>query len=272
MSYFETNDGVPMYYEDHGEGDPILLVHGWTMNAEYWWQRNVDDLSDSHRVVALDLRGHGLSGKTDAGHTLAQYARDVRELLEHLDLTGVTPVGWSMGTAVLLNYVDQFGTDRLAGAVFADQSPKFHNTDDWEHGLLGEFSGQAATELATNLEYNRAAAAKPFIASMFAEPPDEATVDEMYAETTKTPTSVATDVFLDMTYADLRPILGTIDVPVLLCYGEQSKIFPTDVGAWLEGEIPDATRVPFEESGHCPFWEEPAKFNEEVASFADSNG
>jgi non-heme chloroperoxidase len=73
-----------------------------------------------------------------------------------------------------------------------------------------------------------------------------------------------------MTYSDLRPILQTIDVPVLLLYGEQSKIFPTDVGAWLEQEIPDATHIPFEESGHCPFWEELNKFNEEITSFVVS--
>ncbi|MFB6107401.1 MAG: alpha/beta fold hydrolase [Haloplanus sp.] len=270
MSYFETDDGVPIYYEDHGSGDPILLIHGWTMNAEYWWQRNVDALAESNRVVALDLRGHGRSGKTDAGHTLARYARDVHQLLETLDLSGVTPVGWSMGTAVLLRYFEAFGSDRLSRAVFVDQSPKFHTDGEWSHGLLGEFSGQAATELATNLEYNRPSAAKPFIQSMFAEEVDEETIDEMYAETTKTPTSVTCDVFLDMTYADLRSVCPTIDVPVLLIYGEQSDIFPTDVGAWLEDAIPDARHVPFEHSGHCPFWEESDRFNEEVAAFAGS--
>jgi len=269
MPYFETNDGVPIYYEDHGTGEPILLIHGWTMNAEYWWQKNIEPLTEDHRVLAMDLRGHGLSGKTDAGHTLAQYARDVRELIEVEDLSGVTPVGWSMGTAVLLNYFDQFGSDRIEQAVFVDQSPKFHNDDEWSHGLLGEFSGKAATELATNLEYNRPSAAKPFIEAMFTEPPAADTVDEMYAQTMKTPTSVTTEIFLDMTYSDLRPVLGTIDVPVLLLYGAQSKIFPTDVGAWLEDAIPDARHVPFAESGHCPFWEEPEKFNEEVATFAE---
>lgn len=268
MAYFETTDGVPIYYTDRGEGDPILLIHGWTMNSTYWWQRNVDALVEAgHQVVAMDLRGHGKSGKTGAGHTLAQYGRDVRELIDHLGLDGVTPVGWSMGTAVILNYVDQFGTDGLAKVVFVDQSPKFHTDGDWSHGLLGEFSGEAATELATNLEYNRPSAAKPFVQSMFADEIDDALVDEMYAETTKTPTSVTVDIFLDMTYSDLRPVVAEVDVPALLVYGEQSDIFPTDVGAWLEDAMPDATHVPFADSGHCPFWEEAERFNEEVARF-----
>lgn len=269
MAYFETSDEVPIYYEDHGKGNPILLIHGWTMNTEYWWQKNIDALAESHRVVALDLRGHGLSGKTSDKHTLAQYARDVRELIETLDLTDVTPVGWSMGTAVVLNYIDQYGSDRLSSAVFVDQSPSFLTEDGWDYPLLGEFPGTAAAELAQNLRYNRARVVKPFIESMFAETPDSDTVDEMYAETMKTPTNATVEVFLDMTYADLRPILSTIDVPVLLLYGAQSAIFPGDLGQWLESEIPDATHVEFEESGHCPFWEEAAKFNEQIASFAE---
>jgi pimeloyl-ACP methyl ester carboxylesterase len=268
MPYFETGDGVPIYYEDHGDGEPILLIHGWTMNAEYWWQKNIDSLAESHRVVALDLRGHGLSGKTSDKHTLAQYARDVRELIETIDLTDVTPVGWSMGTAVILNYIDQYGSNRLSSAVLVDQSPSFLTEEDWEFPLMGEFPGTAAAELVQNLRHNRASAAKPFIESMFVEPPDGETVDEMYAETMKTPTNATVDMFLDMTYADLRPILPTIDVPVLLLYGAQSAIFPGDLGEWLESEIPDAIHVEFEDSGHCPFWEEPEKFNEEVTSFA----
>lgn len=268
MPYFETHDGVPIYYEDQGEGETILLVHGWMMNAEYWWQKNFEVLADSHRVVALDLRGHGLSGKTDAGHTLAQYARDVRKLIETLELNDVTLVGWSMGTAVLFEYFDQFGSYRLSRAVFVDQSPKLQYDDDWPHGSPGKFSGIDGIDIATNLTYNRPSIAKSFIESMFNEPPAADTIDEMYAETTKTPTSVAIEIFLDVVYADFRPVLSTIDVPVLLLYGERNDIFPTDVGGWLEDHLSETTLVRFDQSGHCPFWEEPEKFNQTVASFA----
>ena len=269
MPYFESHDGVPIYYEDQGQGETILLVHGWMMNAEYWWQKNFDALADSHRVVALDLRGHGRSGKTDAGHTLAQYARDIRELIETLELTDVTLVGWSMGTMVMFEYFDQFGTNRLSRAVFVDQSPKLQYDDDWPHGSPGEFSGIDGIDITTNLTYNRPSVAKPFLKSMFNEPPAADTIDEMYAETTKTPTSVAIDIFLDVVYSDFRPVVPTIDVPVLLLYGERNDIFPTDVGGWLEDHIPEATLVRFERSGHCPFWEEPEKFNREITSFVE---
>ena len=267
MAYFETTDGIPLYYEQKGSGDTILLIHGWTMNAEYWWQKNLDSLAETHEVVALDLRGHGLSGKTASGHTLEQYARDVRQLIDSLGLSEVTPVGWSMGTAVIQNYVRQFGTEKLASAVFVDQSPMFFTEEGWDYPLMGDFDGVALAELIQNFRYNRERAAKPFIRAMFADPPEDDVVDDMYAETMKTPTDVAVSAVGDMSYQDLRPVLSDVDVPVLLLYGEQSAIFPGDLGAWLASELPEAEHVPFEESGHCPFWEEPEKFNEQIAAF-----
>ena len=87
MAYIETPDGVPLYYEDRGNGEAILIIHAWTMNAsELWWQKNTPKLAEPHRVIAVDLRGHGLSGKTDEGHKLSQYARDVHHLRGMLEL------------------------------------------------------------------------------------------------------------------------------------------------------------------------------------------
>jgi pimeloyl-ACP methyl ester carboxylesterase len=267
VAYIETPDGVPLYYEDHGSGETIVLVHAWTMNAEYWWQKNVSELAKFHRVVALDLRGHGLSGKTDEGHTLAQYARDVRHLGEALDLAEVTLVGWSMGASVILDYLTRFGTDGVRSVAFVEQSPRYLSAPEWEYPLAGGYSPEALAAFNQNLRFDRSGAAKRFIRSMFSEALSADTIDEMYAETTKTPTSVAVATMTDMTYADLRPALEKVTVPTLLLYGAQSKLFPEDLGGWLQDQIPDSKLVMFEESGHCPFWEEPEKFNREVASF-----
>jgi pimeloyl-ACP methyl ester carboxylesterase len=183
MAYLETPDGVPLYYEDHGDGKTILLVHAWTMNAEYWWQKNIPELSKSHRVIALDLRGHGLSGKTDEGHRLNQYARDVRHLLEALELTEVALVGWSMGTSIILSYLTQFGTDGIRSLAFVDQSPRYLSASDWEYPLGGGYYPEDLATFNQNLRFDRSGTAKGFIRSMFAEPPSAGTIDEMYAET-----------------------------------------------------------------------------------------
>jgi len=78
-SFFETEDGAKLYFEDRGKGDVILLVHGWMCSSKFW-RANVPELAKEFRVVTIDLRGHGYSSKTLCGHTVRQYARDVRTI------------------------------------------------------------------------------------------------------------------------------------------------------------------------------------------------
>jgi pimeloyl-ACP methyl ester carboxylesterase len=268
MAYIETPDGIPLYYEEHGEGETILLVHGWTCNTEYWWQKNIPALAESHNVVALDLRGHGLSGKTNDGHTLEQYAQDVRYLVESLDLTDVTLVGWSMGAAIAWSYFEQYGSDRIRAFGLVDMSPYFHSEAAWDYPLFGEFSPDALDELVGGLETDRESVEKDAVLeAFFAERPPEETVDRMYAEMMKTPTNVTVAMMEAMSAADYRDMLTDIDVPTLLAYGSQSEIFPGPLGEWLTEQIPNAELVMFESSSHCPFWEEPERFNRELSAF-----
>jgi non-heme chloroperoxidase len=266
MPYLELPDGVPLYYEDQGSGRPVVLIHGWTMNSTFW-QQNVPALAAGNRVITLDLRGHGASGKTDDGHTLAQYARDIRSLLDHLAIRDACLVGWSMGTAVILAYVRQFGCDRLRSVVFVDQSPRFLNADGWDFPILGGYTTSDIAVFTQDLEHARPSVIKPFIAACFAETPSDEVIDAVYAETTKTPTSVARTIWYDLAYADLRPVLADVRVPALLVYGAQSKIFPGPVDEWLASRLPDAKVVRFERSGHVPFFEEPERFNEVLGDF-----
>ncbi|MFC6837307.1 alpha/beta fold hydrolase [Halomarina ordinaria] len=272
MSHVDTTDGTRLYYEEHGEGETILLVHGWTMNSEYWWRENTAALAEGHHVVTYDHRGHGRSEKPEGGHTLERYASDLRDLVEALGLDDVTLVGWSMGAAVALTYLDRFGSDRVRSLALVDQSPMFFSEDDWDYPLFGEFSPEALDGVVAGLETDREGTVKPVLATFFAEPPGSETIDEMYAETTRTPTGTATAVLADMATTDLRDVVAAVDVPTLLCYGEQSAVFPGDVGGWLESRMPDATLVRFEGSGHCPHWEEPATFNAELAAFVERTG
>lgn len=266
MPYLELPDGVPMYYEDQGSGRPVVLIHGWTMNGTFW-AGNVDALAEGSRVVTVDLRGHGRSGKTLEGHTLAQYARDVRSVMNALELEDATLVGWSMGTAVILSYVREFGCAGLRSVCFVDQSPRFLDDPGWDFPLLGGYSAVDLAAFVHQVRNARPSVIKPFIEACFAAPPDAASVDAAYAQTTLTPTDAALSVWNDMANADLRPVLRDVTVPALLIYGSQSKVFPGDLAGWLASELPDATSVPFANSGHAPFAEEPERFNRVVADF-----
>ena len=113
---FQLPGDASIAYTDSGHGRPILLLHGVCMSRVFF-ERNADVLARDHRVITVDFRSHGDSPPAESGHTVAQYARDVRALLQHLQVADVTAVGWSMGSFVLWDYLAQFGAERLASVV-----------------------------------------------------------------------------------------------------------------------------------------------------------
>jgi non-heme chloroperoxidase len=267
MAYIETADGVPLYYDERGEGETVVLVHGWTCDSEFWWQKNADALAADHHLVTYDLRGHGLSGKTDDGHSMSGYAADLEFLMEELDLTDVTLVGWSMGVPVILTYLKEVGDERVRALGLIDQTPKFFTDDGWEFGLMGEFSEEGMEGLAAGIEADRAEATKPVIQAFFGEPRSDEELAEMYARTTLTPSSVAATLLRGFFPMDFREQVAELELPTLLLYGEHSVVFPGPLGQWMHERIPDSELVLFSESGHSPHWEEPEKFNESLREF-----
>lgn len=269
MPYLNAEDGVPLYYTDQGQGEPIFLVHGWTMNHKYF-QHNIPELARTHRVVTTDIRGHGHSGKQESNWNLRQAARDVRRIVEHLNLGDVTLAGWSMGTALIFNYLDQFGEKGLKGVAFVEMTPYLVNEGGWEHGVFGTLDLQASSELERDIFEDRLAVEKAFIPACFkgGKSPDEATEEWWIRESMLTPTGAMAAFWVSMVAHDWRELLPRISLPVLLCYGTQSAVYPTNLRDYMAERIPNSSLVTFEDSGHSPFWEEPEKFNDEVARFA----
>jgi non-heme chloroperoxidase len=261
VAYLELPDGVTLYYEDFGSGPPIVLVPGWTITTRFW-ARQIDDLADDHRVVALDLRGAGNSGKTPDGHSLSSYAADLDELLRHLDIRGATLVAWAMAVSVSVHYlVDHGGDGRIARFVWVDHSPRFFAAPDWPYALFGDLRPQQFDETLQRLRHDRATATRELLAVMFS--PEE---DWMLPELMKTPTEVATTMLATVANVDLRPLLPQLQLPVLLVNGGRSVV-PPAVAVWLEEHLARARRVLFDEAGHAPFWDDPMGFNRAVREF-----
>ena len=138
--HLETGDGSKIYYEDHGEGQPILLVHGWMCSSKFW-QKNVPELANIFRVVTLDLRGHGNSSKALSGHTIGQYARDVRTIIEHLGLRDIVLAGWSLGGPVVLSYYEQYSKDsHLKALGLVDAAPFPFSPAAWNSHALRNYN------------------------------------------------------------------------------------------------------------------------------------
>ena len=266
--YLETTDGAKIYYEDRGEGQPILLVHGWMCSSKFW-QKNVPELAKEFRIATVDLRGHGNSSKTLTGHTIRQYARDLRELIEHLGLQSAALVGWSMGGEVVLSYYEQYGRDaRLKALALVDSAPFPFSPAAWNNHALRDYNYAALNATLADCAADLRKFAIAFTTRMFKQKPSDADLEWVLAEMMKTPTSIAETVYSDFVMSDYAKSLPAIEVPVIV-FGANSGVFSDGIGMGkaIAAQVPHGTFVPFYDAGHMLFYEQPQKFNAELMNF-----
>ncbi|MEI8057054.1 MAG: alpha/beta hydrolase [Actinomycetes bacterium] len=259
------SSGVSLSVIDEGVGQPIVLLHGVCM-SNVFFGRNIDSLSRTNRVIAPDFRGHGSSPATQGGHTLDQYARDVRALITDLGLQDVILAGWSMGSLVAWEYLSQFSDDhRLAGVVIISQGPSDLIQDGWPFGIA---------DIPTLHEYVRLMQADTdgflagFVPTMFKDEISPAQHGAFMDAISTVGANTGSLILLDQTLRDYRDLIPTFDVPHLLAWGSDEKVIQVGSSDWLLDQLPNARRVMFEESGHCPMWEEAELFNEVVAEWS----
>ena len=266
-----TPDGAKIFYEEQGKGKTILLVHGWQCSGKFW-QKNVPELAKNFRVITVDLRGHGNSSKILSGHTIHQYATDIRTLIETLQLRNVTLAGWSLGGPVVLTYWHKYTKDsRLSGIVLVDTPPAPMHSGAWNsHGLRGN-NWAGYSKALDGVMNNREASTLAFIKNMFhgADPP-ESDIAWIKEEVMKTPSWVAVGIGSDLYYTDAAQYLSSVAVPTLV-FAADSNFYKKgiEMGRWIAAQIKNSTFVPVPEAGHILFYEKPAVFNKAVTEFVN---
>jgi non-heme chloroperoxidase len=263
-SHYELGDGTRLAYVELGQGTPLVLVHGWSGSLN-WWRFNVEALSRDFRVIAVDLRGHGDSDKVPVGHTIEQYARDVRELVAGLQAEGGLMIGWSMGCMVLWNYVMQFGRDQARGMIFVGQSARDLKTADFDLALM---TYDDLHEWMLAVQTDRPAFLAQLMRDMCKHLPSEAFLRWMSEDYQRCPAHIAAVALYHQTTVDSLPAFPLIDFPTQVHFGTDPKMYELAQGEYLGREIPGTELVVFEESGHVPMIEEPDKFNATVKEFA----
>src|SRR6267143_1619970 len=132
----ENNTDIEIYYEDHGAGQPVVLIHGYPLSGRAWDKQIPVLLEHGHRVITYDRRGFGKSSQPTTGYDYDTFANDLRMLLETLDLRDVTLVGHSMGTGEVTRYLGRFGSARVARGVLVSPIPPYlRQTADNPEGL-----------------------------------------------------------------------------------------------------------------------------------------
>lgn len=274
MSYLtvgkENSGTVDLYYEDHGAGRPVVLIHGWPLSNKSW-EKQVPVLLDAgYRVVTYDRRGFGNSAKPTFGYDYDTLAEDLHRLMTELDLADATLVGFSMGGGEVARYLGTHGSDRVEQAVFISAIPPFLlKTADNPEGVDGSvfdgimdsiaadrpaflsgflldfynvdvFKGDRVSDEVVRLSWNIAAAASP-----------RGTLDCVPAWLT-----------------DFRDDLISIDVPVLVIHGDADRIVPFAASGKRTHELVRGSRLVVVEGGpHGITWTHAGRVNRELLDF-----
>jgi pimeloyl-ACP methyl ester carboxylesterase len=266
MAFVTANDGIKIYYEIHGEGKPLFMLPGWTCTTAFW-KKNVEALSKSCKLILMDMRGHGQSDKPEHGHRISRYAMDVKNLLDNLNLTDVTVLGWSMGASVLWSYIELFGNERLAKLICVDQSPSQYTGPDWVWGQNGCYDAEMFVRMSCDTKYNPRASAEGLVYNCLHGKPSTEEVQYLADAISLCPVDTRITIMRDHTNLDWRDLLPFINLPTLVCVARKSTVFDWQGSAYVGEKIPGAKIEFFEESGHMLFWEEPDHFNRVVADF-----
>jgi pimeloyl-ACP methyl ester carboxylesterase len=289
VPFFITEDHVKLYYEDHGNGSPVVLIHGLTAGRRHF-RKQIPVLSRYYRVIAYDLRGHGDSDRPKDGLTIPRLAKDLNELMKYLDLKDVTPVGWSMGGHVIFEYVRQFQCRNLKKIAIIDMAPKLMKAEDWSYGLrgisgkFGDFTHQdnlvLLSLMSENWEqysamliprlFNRSHAAPGVNIFTAAEFPWKEDLGWLWEEAKRNTPHVIIFLWISMIMQDYRPQLGEIDVPCLVAWGRESNYYGEDNYTYMKAALarsPEVSVVPFDGCGHALHIQEPDRFNRSLIDF-----
>ena len=136
MNMFETKDGTSLFYKDWGTGPVVTFSHGWPLSSDAWDAQMLFLGQQGYRVIAHDRRGHGRSGQSWSGNTLDQYADDLAELIEHLDVKEITMVGHSTGGGEVARYIGRHGNSLVKRVVFISAVPPIMLKSDSNPGGL----------------------------------------------------------------------------------------------------------------------------------------
>ena len=132
----ENSAAVRIYYEDHGSGSPVVLIHGYALNGQSWEKQETALLAAGHRVITYDRRGFGASSRPSTGYDFDTLAADLHVLLSRLDLRGVVLAGFAMGSGEIIRYLAAHGSERVrAAALVAPLLPFLLKTSDSPEGI-----------------------------------------------------------------------------------------------------------------------------------------
>jgi non-heme chloroperoxidase len=266
----ENTDDIEIYYEDHGTGQPVVLIHGYPLDGHSWEKQERVLLEAGYRVITYDRRGFGQSSQPTIGYDYDTFAADLNTLLGHLELNDVVLVGFSMGTGEVTRYLGTYGSARVSKAVLMGAIPPYllKTADNPEGVDQSVFDGIKAAVVK-----DRPAYFKDFLDNFYnVDVLRPARISEQAWQNSFImavgASAYAAYACVDTWLTDFRADLPKIDVPVLLIHGDADRILPyASTAARLPGLIKDLTFVTVEGGPHNIAWTFPDVVNPALLAF-----
>ena len=274
MSYVtvgkENSSDIDLYYEDHGSGQPVVLIHGYPLSGASWERQVPVLLSEGHRVITYDRRGFGKSSQPTTGYNYDTFAEDLQKLITHLDLHDLSLVGFSMGGGEVVRYLGKYGSKGVSKAVIISGVPPFLlKTPDNPEGIdesvfegiekavtadrYGFFTEFFKNFYNTDLLLNKRVSEQAVQASWNVAAGCSATASLACVPTW---------------HEDFRKDVSRVDVPALVLHGDADRILPiTAAGQRTAKLIKGARLVVVKDGPHCITWTHADEVNAELLSF-----
>lgn len=265
--YIEVEKNVRLHVTDLGEGQPIVLIHGWPLSDamyEYQYQYLVQK---GFRVIGITLRGFGKSDKPYGKYNYDVFADDIKFVLNKLKIKNAVLGGFSMGGAVVIHYVAKYNSAHVSKlALFGAAAPSWKKQPDYPYGA----SNEDAAALINLSRTNRPQVLENFGKGFAATENGISAGLANWLETINLEASpyAATQSLLALRDTDLRPELSKITIPVAIFHGVKDKLCDFTFAEQLHKGLKNSFIVRFENSGHALFIEELEKFNTELEKFA----
>jgi non-heme chloroperoxidase len=266
----ENSGDIELYFEDHGSGDPVVLIHGYPLSGASWEKQIPILLAEGHRVITYDRRGFGKSSQPTSGYNYDTFAEDLHKLVTHLKLRTFALAGFSMGGGEVARYLGKYGSKSVSKAVFIGAvAPFLLKTPDNPEGVDGTvFDGIQKAVVA-----DRYAFFTEFFKNFYntdlllGKRVSEQAIQASW-NTAASASATASLACVPTWHEDFREDLKRIDVPTLVIHGDADRIVPISASGLRTAKLVKGARLFVVKDGpHCVTWTHADEVNRELVDF-----
>jgi non-heme chloroperoxidase len=266
----ENSADIDLYYEDHGSGAPVVLIHGYPLSGASWEKQIPVLLAAGHRVITYDRRGFGKSSQPIAGYNYDNFAEDLHKLVTQLKLRDVALVGFSMGGGEVARYLGKYGSEGVSKAVIISGVPPFLlKTADNPEGVDGSvFEGIQKAVIADRYAFFTEFFKNFYNADLLLGKRVSEQAVQASWNIAAGASATASVACVPTWHEDFRKDLARIDVPTLVIHGDADRILPISASGLPTAKLIKGARLLVVKDGpHCITWTHADEVNPELVSF-----